>query len=186
MNVMKNEHIVKDINNMTGNLLKVFILCVLLVSVTGCSVNTSANDTPTKQHLFSYMRWNEEKILVGFSEEQEKRILEAFNVVIPENEKEAYVYSFYFSEDNDHMNFTLEIDGVKDYDAFFQANSGRVKENGLSGKSSNEIFKRYSPIESYYVTYDESFYSEAKLQSDEEKEMISVLSALYNELKKKK
>ena len=182
MNGVKAENIVKGI----GNLLRVTIICVLLVGITGCSVNTYNEDTSTKRHLFSYMRWGEEKMLVGFTEEQEKRILEAFKVVIPENEDDAYVYSFYFSDDDDHLNFTLEIDGVKDYDAFFQANSGRVKENGLSGKSSNEIFKRYLPIESYYVTYDESFYSEAKLQSDEEKKMISVLSTLYNELKEEK
>ncbi|MCH5195752.1 MAG: hypothetical protein J1F28_03505 [Oscillospiraceae bacterium] len=183
---MKAEHIVKVINRMVSNLLKVAIICVLLVGVSGCSADISTKDTPTKRHLFSYMQWNEEKMLVGFNEEQENRILEAFNVVIPENEEEAYVYSFYFSEDDDHLNFTLEIDGVKDYNAFFQANSGRIKENGLSGKSSNEIFKRYLPMESYYVTYDESFYSKTKLQSDEDKEMISILSTLYDELKEEK
>ena len=183
---MQTEHIVKNINRIASNLLKVAIICVLLVGVSGCSVGTYSNDTSSKRHLFSYMQWNEEKMLVGFNEEQENRILEAFNVVIPENEGEAYVYSFYFSEDNDHLNFTLEIDGVKDYNAFFQANSGRIKENGLSGKSSNEIFKRYLPMETYYVTYDESFYSKTKLQSDEDKEMLSVLSALYDELKEEK
>ncbi|MCH5203175.1 MAG: hypothetical protein J1F03_00425 [Oscillospiraceae bacterium] len=175
-------------NTLIRNLLNVFILCVFVFSVSGCSAYTYlkdkyTNDSSSKRHLSSSMRWNEDKMLFGFNKEQKNRILEAFNVVIPENEEEAYVYSFYFSEENDYLKFILEIDGVKDYDAFFQANSGRVKENGLLGKSMNEVLDPYPSMTAYYITYEEFFYSEAKLQTDEDKEMIFALSALYNELK---
>ncbi|MCH5195065.1 MAG: hypothetical protein J1F28_00040 [Oscillospiraceae bacterium] len=122
-------------------------------------------------------------MLVGFTEEQENRILEVFNVVIPENEEEAYVYSFYFTKENKLMKFILEIDGVKDYDAFFLANSGRVKENGLLGKSMNEVLNPYPSVTAYYITYNEFFSYENNFLSDEDKEMMSVFSTLYDELK---
>lgn len=179
-------------NNKTAKLIRnsllVFIICVLLVGATGWSVytylkNAYTNDPSVKRHLISDMRYHEDRMLIEFNEEQENIILEAFNVVIPENEEEAYVYSFYFSEDDDHIKYILEIDGVKDYDAFFQANTGRIKENGLLGKSWNEIGKTYLPMTAYYITYYESFYAKTNLQGDEEKEMLSVLSSLYDELK---
>lgn len=42
---MKTEHIVNIINGMVSNLLKVAIICVLLVGVSGCSADTSTKDT---------------------------------------------------------------------------------------------------------------------------------------------
>lgn len=78
------------------------------------------------------------------------------------------------------MDFVLEIDGVKDYEAFFAANTLRIKENGMKGKSWNEIHDCYPP--EYYLTYFESFYSNPDYQSDEDKEMISALKSLYDEI----
>ena len=184
-------------NGKTGNAAKLIshllmgFLCALLFGVTGCYVETYLRNEDVKDklteiyenHKLHLSHRDKKNLLVGFTEEQENRLLEAFNVVIPESEEEAYVYSFYYSQDSDYLIYILEIDGVKDYDAFFQANSGRVKENGLSGKSMNEILDPYPSMTAYYVTYEEFFYSETSLQTDEEKEMLSVLSALYDELK---
>ena len=180
-------------NNKTNNTAKlilnsllVFILLVLFgvrYFYVYTYIKDRLTDTSVKRHLFSDMRYHEDKMLIGFNEEQENRILEAFNVVIPKNDEDAYVYSFYFTKENKRMKFILEIDGVKDYDAFFQANTGRIKENGLLGKSWNEIGNTYLPMEAYYVTYYESFSYENNFLSDEDKEMMSALSALYDELK---
>lgn len=187
LNSGKTDNAVKLISH----LLICFILCALLLSATGCYVEAYLRNEDVKDKLtevyenhklhLSYRDKN--KMLVGFNEEQEKMILEAFNVVIPENEEEAYVYSFYFTEENEHLKFILEIDGVKDYDAFFLANSGRVKENGLLGKSMNEVLNPYPSVTAYYITYNEFFSYENNFLSDEDKEMMSVFSTLYDELK---
>lgn len=192
MNVMKKGHI-KGIDRMV-KLLKIVIICVLSFSMTGCSLYTNIYkdyadkfiDRSEKRHPFSWVGMQKDKMLVEFTEEQEKKILEAFNVVIPENEEEAYVYSFYFSKYEDYLNYILEIDGVKDYDAFFKANAGRVKENGLDGKSENELMKYYHPMTEYYISYLEVFYADPYAQTDEDKEMNDTLKSLYNEIKESK
>lgn len=75
---------------MASNLLKAVIIFVLLVGVTGCSANTSTNDTPTKRQLFLICGGTNIRCLFD-AQRSRKSILEAFDVVITENEDDAYV-----------------------------------------------------------------------------------------------
>lgn len=168
----------------------VFSVCILLsvcvVGFVGCSNQIQPQNRSAPKHLLKWAVTDE--MLTDFTDEEEKSILEAFNVVIPENE-DAHVHSFYFSENDrnstsSHFDFILEIEGVKDYEFFFGANTTRISENGLSGKSWNEIVEDYPP--EYYVTYFETFSTDPKAQAEEHKQMISALKPLYEELAMKR
>lgn len=95
---------------------------------------------------------NIEEELRGFTPGQTAEILAAYDITIPENEKGAYIYCFSRSDrglgGNHHYVWCLEIAGVRDYDAFFAANSGRV----LS-ESENERQEAAKDGLNYYVTY---------------------------------
>lgn len=168
------------------NFLPLFL--VLSICFAGCSIYSSI-ENPTKassepKHVLSWL--SRKDLLTDFTDDEEKSILEAFNVVIPENEN-AYVYSLCFYEENDYptqsdgyINFILEIGGVEDYEAFFEANTSRIKENGLAGISYNELFEEYPP--KYYITYWEMFSSNPKWRPEEDKEMASALETLWEEL----
>lgn len=183
MNGIKLHRIIEVIHTV-GNTLKIFLVVIILLTivanVTGCSVYQN-HDTPL--HI---NRYESKYILTDFTKEEENSILNAFNVVIPEEEDKAYVYSFYFAEKKSNnseygdLTFVLEIDGVVDYKAFFEANTARIGENGIYGTSLNELLEYYPP--EYYITYLEHFYSNPAAQSEEHKEMISELKKCYNSI----
>lgn len=181
---------------MVGNKLfrtvTIFTLSLFVLSYIGwCMVTNSLENNPSPKHLLQWAATD--KMLIDFTDEEEKKILNCFNVVIPELEENAHVHSFYFDEEitkGSHvqpemisMNFVLEIDGVKDYEAFFSANAARIDDNGIKGKSWNEILNLYPPEYEYYLTYFESFKFYSDCQSDqEEEEMAVALKSLYNEI----
>lgn len=150
---------------------------LVLFNLSGCSAVSSSQDASAPKHLLPWAVTD--RMLLDFTIEEEKSILESFKVVIPEDES-AHVHSFYYESEKNRLDFVLEIEGVSDYEAFFAANTLRIHENGLKGKSWNEIHDCYPP--EYYLTYYESFYSNPDYQSDEDKEMISALKSLYDEI----
>lgn len=198
MNGMKMKHIIEAICPMVGNKsLRVFHIFTLslfvLFNVGGCMEKNSLNYTSTPKHLIQWAATD--RMLLDFSNEEEKKILECFKVVIPEDEESAHVHSFYFDEEitkgsqvqpeKIRMHFVLEIDGVKDYEAFFSANTARIDENGIKGKSWNQIHDLYPP--EYYLTYFESFNFYSDYQTDEDMEKMAVaLKSLYNEICERK
>lgn len=102
-------------------------VCALCIAVCICGCSAENGETGLK-HVVKY----ETGDMSDFSDEKESRILEAFEVVFPENESDAYIHAFVREYDvrdgaADGVYFWLEIGGVKDYDAFFKANEGRVK-----------------------------------------------------------
>lgn len=198
MNEMKIKRITEAVCPMAGNKLlsffPVFTLSLfVLFNIGGCTVKNSSEYTSAPEHLLPWAATD--RMLLDFTDEEEKKILECFKVVIPESEGSAYVHSFYFDEETTkgsqvqpettRMRFVLEIDGVKDCEAFFSANAARIDENGMYGKSWNQIHDLYPP--EYYLTYCESFNIYSDHQSDEDTEKMAVaLKSLYNEICERK
>ena len=197
MSVMKIKHVIWAIFVMLGNKLlsvfSIFTLLFILFNIVGCTVKKSSEDNSAPEHLLQWAATD--RMLLDFTDEEEKNILECFKVVIPESEESAYVHSFYFDEEitrgaqaqpeMTRMRFVLEIDGVKDYEAFFSANAARIAENGMHGKSWNQIHELYPP--EYYLTYCENFVFYSDYQSKEDTEEMAVaLKSLYNEIYERK
>lgn len=166
------------------------ILCLisavftLLLSVAGCN-QTDGNNNGEKRR---YLENRDYAFVYDIGREKQEKILELFNVKIPENEKDAFLRSFGYREhssDDNAMLFMIEIDKVLDYEGFFAYNKGRVKENGLDGLSLNEYNGRdYTEEESklgtaYYITYTELIYN-----FDEEAEAAQKLKEIFDEMNK--
>ncbi len=171
----------------------IFTLLFILSNIGGCTVRNSLEYASTPKHLLQWAATD--RMLLDFTDEEEKKILECFKVIIPESEENAYVHSFYFDEETTkgsqvqpeiiRMRFVLEIDGVKDYEAFFSANASRMDDNGIKGKSWNQIHNLYPP--EYYLTYFESVNFCSDYQSDEDMEKTAVaLKSLYNQICERK
>lgn len=66
-----------------------------------------------------------EDTLRDLTVEEQKEVLDAFDLIIPENEKNAYVYSFSCSGGGDErlLSCMVEIGGVEDYEGFYAANT---------------------------------------------------------------
>lgn len=156
----------------------------LLLLVAGCN-QTGENNNGEKRR---YLENRDYVFVYDIGREEQGKILELFNVKIPENEKDAFLRSFGYREhssDDNAMLFMIEIDKVLDYEGFFAYNKGRVKENGLDGLSLNEYNGRdYTEEESklgtaYYITYTELIYN-----FDEEAEAAQKLKEIFDEMNK--
>lgn len=110
----------------------------------------------------------------SFSPEDEERIFTTFNIIVPKNETEAYVRSLsrrisdYVGEWHT-VTFTVEIGGVKDYDTFYAANTGRVDDNGEKGKSMNEFLTNGSD---FYITYQELLFDDPQFLEEENNQAL--------------
>lgn len=103
------------------------------------------------------------------TKEEQEKLLTAFDINVPENEKDIRIYRFgritYYSSKKTTINkykYFIEIDGVKDYFAFYEANTYPDDEPHLFGRSVNEMNdcnSQYKPMKRstrYYLTYAES------------------------------
>lgn len=166
------------------------ILCLisavfmLLLSLVGCNQATDSDNGEKRRYLES----RDYTFVYDIGKDEQEKILELFNVKIPENEKDAFLRSFGYrkhSSDNKAMLFMIEIDKVLDYEGFFTCNKGRVKENGLDGLSLNEYNGRnYTEEEAklgtdYYITYTELIYD-----FDEEAETAQRLKGIFDDMSK--
>ena len=88
-------------------------------------------------------------MLSDLTVEEQSEILDVFGLIIPENEENAYVYSFSYGEiDERRFGYTIEIGGVEDYEGFYLANPQK--------KSFNETTSNFRTDRSYYIVYEGS------------------------------
>lgn len=132
----------------------------------------------------------------SINKEDQEKLLSAFNISVPENEEEAYIYRFglitYYDEHTgkpDEYKYFIEIDGVKDYFAFYDANPS---DDRKFGRSVNEILDCNSQMKPmkrstrYYLTYSEIVYLRAgKPYNEEEKAVFEIFDPLFQEIRKK-
>ncbi len=158
-------------------LIRVIVLLAVLI-ILGCFVIYDKIKDDDSVHHLVQLRGDEE-ILTGFIPEEESRILSAFDVRIPKNEENAHVVTFISGSRNKGItSYIIEIDGVKDKEAFYAANSGRTM-----GKSVNEADTRESGRE-YLVTYHERVIT-AEGKKDKNADAHKKIAELYNEIKEK-
>ena len=156
-------------------LLLLTLICSLLI---GCGNSGNGSEL---RHCVTVPR----DALTSFSPEDEQQLLATFNIVVPEDETEVYVHSFSRKISDDlgsyHMIlFTIELGGVKDYDAFYAANTGRIDENGQKGKAMNQ-FGNYGS--DYYIAYDELFFDTPRfLEEDDNQAVYDSFNDLYESM----
>ena len=115
-----------------------------------------------------------ENMLCDFTPEEQAEILDAFGLVIPDNEKKAYVYSFSYQyggvngDDKRLIGYKTEIGGVEDYEGFYAANRGH--------KAFNETTSNFRTDRRYYIVYTDS------VDTEMEKSLYKKYSSLYDRL----
>ncbi len=126
--------------------------------------------------------------LTSFSSEDEQQLFATFNIVVPEDETEVYVHSF-SRRVRDYVGsyhkifFTIELGGVKDYDAFYAANTGRIDENGQKGKAINQ-FGDYGS--DFYIAYEELLFDDPQfLEEDDNQALYDSFNDLYESMSSK-
>lgn len=166
-----------DNNKTSHNIGKclVILLSAVLLLLTGCGNNGELRHCVTVP----------KDALTSFSPEDERKLFTVFNIVVPEDETEVYVRSFSrrvsdYVGSHHEIYFTIEIGGVKDYEAFYAANTGRIDENGLKGKSMNQILDYGSD---YYIAYTELFFDNPRfLEEDDNQAVFDSFNNLYESL----
>lgn len=167
----------KPDQNCTKKCLIILLLAVLLL-LTGCG---NSRDNSELRHCITVPH----DALTSFTREDEQRLFATFNIVVPEDETEVYVHSF-SRRINDYVGthheiyFSIELGGVKDYDAFYAANTGRIDENGQKGKAMNQ-FGDYGS--DYYIAYTERFVDDPQfLKEDDNQAIFDSFNELYESM----
>lgn len=100
---------------------------------------------------------DEYSFITDIEKTEQTEIFDILNITIPENETEAFIYSFGYKEGkskNGSFTFVIEIGGVKDYKAFFEANPDIKSLNQFHG---NQIYEEEKLGTDYFVTYVKHF-----------------------------
>lgn len=159
----------------TAVIIKRIRLIIGIAAILGiliCMLIGKISESTSKHHLLQLK--NDDDLIISkiFPDEQTK-ILDAFEVIIPDSEPEAFVSSFIRADRSGAVSYAIEIDGVRDYDAFFSANSERS-----AGQSLNEKYLRdESRPEKYYITY-----SERSSGGTERSETMKTIEMLFAEM----
>ncbi len=152
------------------NIVKSFLLIlltVLFLPLTGCGHSRNNGEL---RHCVTVPR----DALTSFSPEDEQELFATFNIDIPEDETEVYVHSF-SRRVRDYVGsyhkifFAIELGGVKDYDAFYAANTGRIDENGQKGKAMNQ-FGNYGS--DFYIAYVELLFDDPQFLEEGDNQAI--------------
>ncbi len=160
---------IKNVSNITKLFMLIWLMSLVLL-LTGCINIRNSRDNSELRHCITVPH----DALTSFTGEDEQRLLETFNIVVPEDETEVYVNSF-SCRINDYVGtyheiyFSIELGGVKDYDAFYAANTGRIDENGLKGKAMNQICNYGSD---YYIAYTERFVDDPQFLSEGDNQVV--------------
>lgn len=126
-------------------IVRIIISVILLLVLAGFGIYFLIWDLSGQHHFHE----EPENMLTGFTSEEQTEILDAFGLTIPENEKNAYVYSFAYSViDERFYSYTVEIGGVEDYEGFYAANPQR--------RSFNETTSNFRTDRHYYIVYTDS------------------------------
>lgn len=120
---------------------KLFIISAILLSISAMIVlflinNKYKNNQDKLKHFFT----KDVEVITDLSIEEQKYLLELFNVQIPDTEPNAYIYSFqkYHYGSNIHA-YIIEFDNVISYRNFYEANAERIGKNGLPDVSCNQF-----------------------------------------------
>lgn len=154
------------------------LLTVLYLPLTACRNNRNNSEL---RHCVTVP----DDALTSFSQKDEQQLFATFNIVVPENETEVYVHSFSRRVRNyvgsyHKIFFTIELGGVKDYNAFYAANAGRIDENGQKGKAMNE-FGNYGS--DFYIAYEELFFDDPQfLQENDNQANYDKYNNLYESM----
>ncbi len=121
--------------------------------------------------------YDDDDMLTDFTDEETKRIAEAFGIIIPEAETEIGIMTFANVETDYHPEkFIIEFDNISDRERFFEMNENNPdkKENVvLSGQG---IHKDKNGEYNYYFC----FYTAAQSDFSSERQAVA---KLYRELK---
>lgn len=155
-----------------------FLLISNILLLTGCR---NSRDNGKLRHCVTVPR----DALTSFSPEDEQQLFATFNIVVPEDETEIYVHSF-SRRVRDYVGsyhkifFTIELGGVKDYDAFYAANTGRIDENGQKGKAMNQ-FGNYGS--DFYIAYVELLFDDPQyLEEGDNQAIYDSFNDLYESM----
>lgn len=110
-----------------------------------------------------------EYMLCDLTAEEQSEILDMFGLTIPENEENAYVYSFSYGVVDERLfGYDIEIAGVEDYEGFYSANP--------ENRSFNETTSNFRTDRTYYIVYSGSVDTLMKKYQHDK------YSALYNKI----
>ena len=165
---VKSAAIIKRIRLIAGLAVIAGILIYLLI--------TNISDKFSVHHIVQLD--GSEKTISEFTPDEANDILNAFDIIIPEDEKNARLVSFIRGDRYDKItSYIIEIDGINDYNAFFTANSDREL-----GRSVNETDTRNTDTK-YYITYHERIVNESKSRdSSKNTEAINNIAELFERL----
>ncbi len=169
---------------MTRKNILIVVFIALTFSVFSIVLNNHRTGQTKEKQGFSLYRTGSERIY-NLSEDEQKQVLEAFDVKIPENETNAYVYSFgkkiiggNRKDDVPSHVYFMEIDKVNGYSAFYSHNFSRGEGNGFLPESDNELF--ISNKQNEYLTY--SFWHSIDTENKEDKLIFNTLTDLFDKI----
>lgn len=156
----------------------VILLSTMLLLLTGCG---NIKNNSELRHCITVPK----DALTSFTHEDEQRLFATFNIVVPKDETEVYVHSFSrrikdYVGTHHEIYFSIGLGGVKDYDAFYAANTGRIDENGEKGKAMNQ-FGDYGS--DFYIAYTERFVDDLQyLREDDNQAVYDSYNELYESM----
>lgn len=127
---------------------KILIFVLLIILCCGCNVNGTSG-----QKVSTLNAVEKENMIDNLTEEEQERIINALDLNLPDDiELSVRCITFYnFYDDYNTVSYTVELDGVEDYEAFCELNreyinSGRFN---IGGQFEND-FKWHN--KEYYLT----------------------------------
>ena len=144
----------------------VILLSTMLLLLTGCG---NIKNNSELRHCITVPK----DALTSFTHEDEQ------------DETEVYVHSFSrrikdYVGTHHEIYFSIGLGGVKDYDAFYAANTGRIDENGEKGKAMNQ-FGDYGS--DFYIAYTERFVDDLQyLREDDNQAVYDSYNELYESM----
>ena len=144
--------------------IKILILIVGIITVTYMLINHK--NESSLNHIYAVPADS----IKDLTNEESLQVYNCFNIVVPDDETNVYIQSFYrtekeyVSKEYKLYTYVIEIGGVNDYNSFYNANIDRVDENGKYGRALNEFFENG---ESYYLTYAINYDDYPKDNTDE-------------------
>lgn len=116
------------------------------------AISIKQTSPPRLRHYFT----SNVETITDLSEEEQKKLLELFQVVIPDTETEAYICSFQKGTDGHKIcSYLIEFDGVKSYQDFYKANINRkISDNVTDNISMNQMYGAVNSDGSDYDYYN--------------------------------
>ena len=176
---IQNDSVIKEALHTTARavrLIRTIALIVIVAGIGGFFVYGKINDDVSVHYLVQLR--GDEKILSGFTPEDEQKILSAYDLYVPQGEGDAHVAAFIKGSRNEGItSYIIEIDGVKDAEAFYAANAHRSLEKAVNELDTRENGKKY------YITYHERLAEGVKIAKNAD--AIKNIAVLYDELSEK-